>query len=108
MTAFTLRTPDNETLYAWHILPLDQYTRNEAAILQEARPLDAPVADLTQTTAFKLLTSDEPSPARVVVSFHGNAGHIAQGQRAATNRYMTTQPNTHVFTVEYDIPQLQR
>lgn len=100
VTPFHLPTRDGEILYAWHILPLDQYVRHEAAILQEARPPNAVVPDLTQTTAFKLLTSNHPSPARVVVSFHGNAGHVAQGQRAATNRYMATQPNTHVFTVE--------
>lgn len=32
---------------------------------------------------------------------HGNAGHIAQGWRPDTYRYLTTQPNTHVITIDY-------
>lgn len=32
---------------------------------------------------------------------HGNAGHIAQGWRTDTFRYLTTQPRTHVFTIDY-------
>ncbi|KAI5370226.1 Putative alpha/beta hydrolase-1 [Septoria linicola] len=101
VTPFNLSTADGETLYAWHILPLDQYARHEKAIRAEQRPLDGPVPDFTQTTAFKVLRSNQPTPARVVVSFHGNAGHIAQGCRPATNRFMATQPNTHVFTIDY-------
>lgn len=32
---------------------------------------------------------------------HGNAGHIAQNYRPATNRYMSTQQNAHVLTIDY-------
>ncbi|GIZ40335.1 hypothetical protein CKM354_000367900 [Cercospora kikuchii] len=101
VTPFNLSTPDGETLYAWHILPLDQYTRHETAILNEAQRRDGPVDDFTSTTAYKVLTSRNPSPAKVVVSFHGNAGHIAQGWRPAANRLITNMPDTHVFTIDY-------
>ena len=120
VTAFHLTTPDGETLYAWHILPLDQYTRHEAAIRSESRPHDGPVPDFTKTKAFELLTSDHGTPAKVVVSctyaftsklqlaqtdcvppVHGNAGHVAQGWRPAANRLLASQSNTHIFTIEY-------
>lgn len=32
---------------------------------------------------------------------HGNAGHIAQGWRPDTYRSLTSQPNTHVVTIDY-------
>lgn len=32
---------------------------------------------------------------------HGNAGHVAQGWRTDTFRYMAAQPRTHVFTIDY-------
>ncbi|KAF2214577.1 hypothetical protein CERZMDRAFT_110203 [Cercospora zeae-maydis SCOH1-5] len=101
VTPFNLSTPDGETLYAWHVLPLDCYTRHETAILNEVRRRDGPVDDFTATTAYKLLTASASSPANVVVSFHGNAGHIAQGWRPAANRLIATMPNTHVFTIDY-------
>ncbi|KAM3418918.1 hypothetical protein BST61_g4876 [Cercospora zeina] len=101
VTPFNLSTPDGETLYAWHILPLDQYTRHESAILNDDRRRDGPVDDFTATTAYKLLTASAAPPARVVVSFHGNAGHIAQGWRPAANRLIAAMPNTHVFTIDY-------
>ncbi|KAF7197083.1 Protein bem46 [Pseudocercospora fuligena] len=98
VTPFNLRTPDGETLYAWHVLPLDQYALHEKAIRTELRTQIGPVEDFTSTTAFQLLKSDD---ARVVISFHGNAGHVAQNWRPITNRFMATRPNTHVFTIDY-------
>ncbi|KYG49114.1 hypothetical protein M433DRAFT_131528 [Acidomyces richmondensis BFW] len=97
VTPFNLSTLDGETLYAWHVLPIDVYTRNEKMILAEERSV-GPVEDLTKTNAFRYLTQGD---AKVVVTFHGNAGHIAQGWRPDTYRYLTTQPNTHVLTIDY-------
>lgn len=67
VTPFNLRTPDGETLYAWHVLPVDVYARNEKALREEQRP-HGPVDDLTQTSAFRLLTAKDAEPARVVVT----------------------------------------
>ena len=121
VTPFNIQTPDGETLYAWHILPLDVYSRHEHTLRKEERP-HAPVRDFTKTTAFKLLTSKDLAPAKVVVAcmycpillllqirlltvdrckVHGNAGHIAQGWRPDTYRYMTTESNTHVVAIDY-------
>ncbi|CAK4030640.1 alpha beta-hydrolase [Lecanosticta acicola] len=103
VTPFNIQTSDGETLFAWHVLPLDAYARNERRIREEKRPDRRPVDDVTKSEAFKLLTDGN---ARVVVSWddqevHGNAGHLAQNFRTVTNRFMTTQPNTHVLTVDY-------
>ena len=32
---------------------------------------------------------------------HGNAGHVGQGWRTDTYRYLATQPNTHILTIDY-------
>jgi hypothetical protein len=65
VTPFNIRTPDGETLYAWHILPLDVYARNEKALRDDPRR-SGPVEHFESTTAFKLLSSS--ADARVVVS----------------------------------------
>ncbi|KAK5135115.1 hypothetical protein LTR08_005640 [Meristemomyces frigidus] len=100
VTPFNLKTPDGETLYGWHVLPLDVYARNEKSLLAEHRP-HGPYEDFRESTAFRLLTADDAEPARVVVTFHGNAGHVAQGWRTDTYRLLATQPNTHVLTIDY-------
>ncbi|KAF2486745.1 Alpha/Beta hydrolase protein [Neohortaea acidophila] len=94
VTPFSIHTADGETLYAWHVLPIDAYARNEEVLRKEA----GSIGDFSNTHAFHLLTSSE---AKVVVSFHGNAGHIAQGWRPETLRHLTAQPNTHVVTIDY-------
>lgn len=66
MTPFHLKTSDGETLYCWHVLPLDVYLENELEIVQKSSGL---VEDLTTTVGYKLLMNDPES--RVVVNFHG-------------------------------------
>ena len=118
VTPFTIPTPDGQTLYAWHVLPVDAYVRNEKSLRDQARHT-GPVEDVTQTLPFRLLTSISPS-ARVVINcehyyppnlsdsadrickeVHGNAGHVAQGWRTDTYRSLTLQPDTHVLTIDY-------
>jgi hypothetical protein len=66
VTPFTITTPDGETLYAWHVLPLDTYIRNAKALVEPERPSD-PVEDFTKTLPFELLASTS-TPARVVIN----------------------------------------
>jgi hypothetical protein len=66
VTPFAIPTPDGETLYAWHILPIDAYLRNEKALSEDSRP-QGPVEDFTTTLPFSLLSSTSP-PARVVIN----------------------------------------
>ncbi|EMC94814.1 hypothetical protein BAUCODRAFT_36073 [Baudoinia panamericana UAMH 10762] len=102
VTPFELPTPDGETLYAWHILPLDVYARHEQSLREEQRPhLPMSMDEFRRSSAFQFLTSDEPVPAQVIVAFHGNAGHIAQGWRTDTYRQLALRPNTHVLTIDY-------
>lgn len=66
VTPFNIRTPDSEKLFAWHILPVDVYTRNEQT-LRDQEPAGGPV-DVLETTAFKLLESANKAETRVIVS----------------------------------------
>jgi len=90
VTPFNLSTPDGETLFAWHVLPLDIYAQNQASLMAEAPSLETRVS----------LIKNDPD-ARIVINFHGNAGHIAQGWRTDTYLRLCTLPHTHIFTIDY-------
>ncbi|KAF2709709.1 hypothetical protein K504DRAFT_280846 [Pleomassaria siparia CBS 279.74] len=96
VTPFHLKTSDGETLYCWHVLPLDVYLENELEVVHKSSGL---VEDLTKTVGYKLLKSDPES--QVVVNFHGNAGHVAQGFRTSTYRSLSSIPHTHILTCDY-------
>jgi abhydrolase domain-containing protein 12 len=66
VTPFTIPTPDGQTLYAWHILPIDAYLRNEKALSETVSP-QGPVENFTTTLPYSLLSSTS-SPARVVIN----------------------------------------
>lgn len=66
MTPFTIKTPDFQTLYAWHVLPVDAYIRNAESLSAVERP-QGPVEDFTKTLPFELLSSTS-TPARVVIN----------------------------------------
>jgi hypothetical protein len=55
---FNLKTSDNETLYAWHMMPLPLYSEHEEAILKGPPGL---VDDITTTENFKVLREDPNS-----------------------------------------------
>ncbi|KKK25231.1 hypothetical protein ARAM_006706 [Aspergillus rambellii] len=98
---FNLVTPDNETLYGWHILPLHLCREHEAEL--NANEPTGPADEYTASTAFRLLAND-PN-ARVVVSFHGNAAHLGSAQRPESYRMLLglSSPSTpiHVFAIDY-------
>ncbi|KAK4995624.1 hypothetical protein LTR66_004589 [Elasticomyces elasticus] len=98
VTPFNISIPDGETLYAWHVLPLNVYARHNKDLLEQDTSLEAAV-HITSSKAFRLLTKDPD--AKIVINFHGNAGHVAQGWRTDTYRSLTGIPNTHVFTIDY-------
>lgn len=91
-------TSGNETLYAWHILPLGAYRKHEKRIL--ASPVGI-AADSSQSTALDILKNDPNK--RLVIKFHGNAGTVAQGWRPETYRMLVgADPNTiHVLAFDY-------
>ncbi|KAK9847578.1 hypothetical protein MYU51_018559 [Penicillium brevicompactum] len=98
---FELLTPDNETIYGWHLMPLHLCLEHEKELMKN--PPSGPADDYTTTPAYKLLAND-PN-ARVVVSFHGNAAHLGSAQRPHnyhTVLSLSTPDNpVHVFAIDY-------
>ncbi|KAI1823026.1 alpha/beta-hydrolase [Xylaria intraflava] len=95
VTPFTLTSGD-ESLYAWHVLPLrsvlrhhDRFQPTTAGLLENA----------TTTESLKILREDPNS--RLVISFHGNAGHIAQGLRTNHFHTLTDTSTFHVLSIDY-------
>jgi abhydrolase domain-containing protein 12 len=97
-TPFHIRTPDGETLYAWHILPIELYRRHELALVAEPAGL---VSDIMSRLAVKLLR-DDPD-ARLVLHMHGAAGTVGSGYRVPNYRALSAgQPEKiHVVTFDY-------
>ncbi|KAJ5675607.1 hypothetical protein N7462_008504 [Penicillium macrosclerotiorum] len=98
---FHLVTPDNETLYGWHLLPLHLCREHEEELMKD--PPSGPAEHYSQTLAFKLLAHDPT--ARVVVSFHGNAAHLGSAQRPSNYNALlslsTPSNPVHVFAIDY-------
>merc|ERR1711939_501181 len=66
ITPFNFSTPDGETIYAWHVMPLGLYAKHEYEILQQPSGC---AEDITKTKAFQLLKNDPD--ARLIINFHG-------------------------------------
>ncbi|KAM5355209.1 hypothetical protein ACJ41O_001855 [Fusarium nematophilum] len=96
LTPFSLKTPDGETLYAWHILPLPLYLQNEASVESQTPGFSE---DFTKTESFRLLKKDPES--RLVLYFHGNAGHVAQAIRPDSYHALTDTSSYHVVAIDY-------
>jgi hypothetical protein len=66
ITPFSFSTPDNETLYAWHVMPLGLYAKHEAELLREPSGF---AEDITRTKPFKVaLPISISSPLTIGVS----------------------------------------
>lgn len=89
---FAVSTPDGETLYGWHVIPLALYIKHERALLGEYGHADL----------HKELLKQDPD-ARLILNFHGNAGNVAQGWRTDTYRAITdgVSESTHVISIDY-------
>ncbi|KAI1452030.1 alpha/beta-hydrolase [Annulohypoxylon moriforme] len=96
VSPFALTTPDGESLYAWHILPLPSYLKHEDILQIQQSGFSN---DITKTESFKLLR-DDPE-ARLVIYFHGNAGHIAQRVRPDSYHTLTDSSYYHVLAIDY-------
>jgi len=97
VTPFHLKTPDVETLHAWHILPLETYRQNQAKLRDEPTGL---CTDIEQRLSFTLLR-DDPT-AQLVLYFHGAAGTLGSGWRPQSYRALSaTATNVHILVVDY-------
>ncbi|KAK8087792.1 hypothetical protein PG997_002753 [Apiospora hydei] len=99
VTPFHLRTPDGETLHAWHILPLGLYQQHEDRLVQEPASEVAP--DITQRLSFQLLR-DDPE-ALLVLYFHGAGGSLGSGWRPQSYRALSAgaSDKIHVVAIDY-------
>ncbi|KAI4670694.1 uncharacterized protein J4E88_009786 [Alternaria novae-zelandiae] len=96
VTPFHLKTPDGETLHAWHVLPLETYRQHQTQLREEPVGLCANVED---RISFRLLK--DPT-AQVVIYLHGAAGTLGSGWRPQSYRAMSaTSTNVHVLAIDY-------
>lgn len=98
VTAFTLSTPDEETIHAWHILPLGLYQEHEQALVEET---SGPVHDVSERLSLQLLRDDPES--LLVLYFHGAAGTLGSGWRPPSYRamYAGSPRNIHTVAIDY-------
>ncbi|RMZ75538.1 hypothetical protein DV738_g5405, partial [Chaetothyriales sp. CBS 135597] len=84
VTPFTVKTVDNETIFAWHILPAHVYKEHRDELVQQV--------------------NNSPLPATLIVSFHGNAGHLASAFRPGQyqNLLGLSTPSRPVHVIAFD------
>jgi pimeloyl-ACP methyl ester carboxylesterase len=100
---FTVRTPDNETIHAWHILPLHLYHEHQEELVDQNDFGLKTSESVIDTVAFKLLAND--TNAHVILNFHGNAAHLASAWRPAAYIQQlglsTPERPLHIITFDY-------
>jgi abhydrolase domain-containing protein 12 len=97
VTPFHIKTPDGETLHAWHILPLGKYRKYEKELREEPTGL---CADIESRSSFKLLKGDPT--AQLVIYFHGAAGTLGSGWRPQSYRALSAaSSNVHILVIDY-------
>jgi len=98
VTPFGIRSSFGDTVYAWHILPIELYGRNEDFLMGEPSGY---CRDITMRKAFILLR-DDPD-ARLIIHMHGAAGTVGSGYRVPNYRALSAgDPNKiHVLTFDY-------
>ncbi|KAL4812136.1 Alpha/Beta hydrolase protein [Aspergillus spinulosporus] len=84
VTPFSIKTADNEHVYAWHVLPIELYLKRELALTAEQTSF---ARDITSRLAFRLLR-DDPE-ARLVIHMHGAGGTVASGYRVPNYRALS-------------------
>ena len=100
---FTITTPDNVTLFVWHILPTHLYSQHEKALKEQPEFGVQPFEFAYKTVGLQLLFNDPR--ASVVVTFHGNAAHLASNVRPSAYQQAlgvsTPEKPVHVIAFDY-------
>ncbi|KAF2440502.1 hypothetical protein P171DRAFT_420236 [Karstenula rhodostoma CBS 690.94] len=99
VTPFWLETSDAEHLFCWHVLPLDVYLEHERELVSRVQDDVVESGEFVKTLGARLLREDTES--KLVINFHGNAGHLALGWRPSIYRSMSGIPRTHTFVCDY-------
>lgn len=99
---FSIKSTNNVTLYAWHILPTHLYRQHKDRLTTQEDFGVKPFEEAANTVGLRLLLED-PN-ARVVVSFHGNAAHLGFSQRSPTYQQLlgTSSPERPVHVIAFD------
>lgn len=99
---FTVTTPDNVTIFAWHILPLHLYHKHEQDLKEQSNCGVQPYKSAAKSVGLQLLLNDPA--ATVVVSFHGNAAHLASSHRPVTYQQLlaVSTPDKPVHLIAFD------
>ncbi|KAF4555263.1 Alpha/beta hydrolase-like protein 4 [Elsinoe fawcettii] len=98
VTPFHIQTPDNESLHAWHILPLGVYQQHETEFLAEP---SAQTFDITGRHSFKYLREDPD--VLLVLYLHGAGGTLASGHRPQSYRAISAMApdRIHIVAIDY-------
>ncbi|KAF2771256.1 abhydrolase domain-containing protein [Teratosphaeria nubilosa] len=98
VTPFYIRSAGGQSLYAWHVLPVELYRRHEQELVSEPSGL---ASDISSRFAFGLLR-DDPD-ARLVIHFYDAAGTVGSGYRTPNYRALSAgQPEKiHVLNFDY-------
>ncbi|KAF2093986.1 alpha/beta-hydrolase [Rhizodiscina lignyota] len=98
VTPFGIPSPSGNAVFAWHILPIELYRKNEVALLAESSGY---TQDIRTRHAFKLLREDPD--AILAIHMHGAAGTVGSGYRVPNYRALSAgDPNKiHVLTFDY-------
>lgn len=100
---FTIKSTNNVTLHAWHILPAHLYREHREDLINQPDFGLKPFDEAADLVGMRLLLN-EPN-AKVVVSFHGNAAHIGSSHRPGTYQQLlstsTTKQPVHVIAFDY-------
>lgn len=99
---FTIKSTNNVTLYAWHILPTHLYRANKDRLVSQPDFGLKPFHEAVDTVGLRLLL-DDPK-AKLVISFHGNAAHLAFSQRSPTYQQLlgTSSEDRPVHVIAFD------
>jgi pimeloyl-ACP methyl ester carboxylesterase len=96
VTPLRIETSDGNLLHAWHILPRELYAQREFEIASfGANEAGA----FNESLSYQLL--QDPT-ARLVITFHGNAGHLLENTRPYLYRSLSSlHKNVHVLAFNY-------
>ena len=98
VTPFYIKVPDGGEVYAWHVLPVEAYRKNEAALIHQPSGLSS---DIEESLSFRLLRDDPESI--LVIHMHGAAGTVGSGYRVPNYRALSAgdPSRIHVLTFDY-------
>ena len=97
VTPFSIKTPDGQKLYAWHILPVELYRKHELSLVAESVGF---VSEIQSRKAFKLLR-DDPQ-ARLVIHMNGAGGTVGSGYRVPNYRALSAGQHGKIHVLAFD------